>query len=595
MAEKPDRTVSSVIDELDNLIAEIPRLNDASVEKIDSRIRSIIGKASQGLSPVQLLLAYTDWLAHLSISPARRVRLLQNFSEKLLRLSTFTARAITEKSENPPPKKYPYFMNDLWRKVPFSVMAKGHSMAVEWLKEADTDLPGMGPFSKELVDFINGHALEVISPTNLPQTNPEVLKATWENKGQNLLEGIGNMQRDIQKKLLRDNRPEMGDFKVGENLAITPGQVIYQNNLIELIQYTPTTETVAREPVLIVPAWIMKYYILDLVPEKSLVNYLVAQGKTVFMISWKNPDKDDRELDIDDYIKSGILDALNAVKTVVPKAKINATGYCIGGTLLAITAAYLAREQDDILNSITLLAAQTDFTEPGEIKLFLGASQLAFLDSMMWTDGYLEAASMGGAFKALRTQELVWNPAVERYYLGRETKPVALMAWNADGTRMPAAMHSRYLHELFVENRLASCKFLVEGKPVAIQDIRVPFFVVGTSADHVAPWKSVYKIHHMARSDITFLLTSGGHNAGIVSGPEHPHRRYQIKSQDPMAPYIDPDSWVESVESHSGSWWPAWNLWLDDQSSEQVAPPTMGAEGTDYEVLWPAPGKYVFG
>ncbi len=595
MTEKPDRTISKVIDELDNLITEIPRLNDKTVDKIDTRLRAIIGKASQGLSPIQMILAYTDWLAHLSIAPARRLKLMQSFSEKVLQLSTYTARTIAEKTEEPPLPTSSFFKHALWKKLPFNVLARGHGMALEWLREADADVPGMDPLSVELVNFMNEQVLDIASPSNFLATNPEALKVTWDNKGKNLLEGIGNAQRDIQKKLLKDNRPEMGDYKVGENLGITPGQVIFQNHLIEVIQYSPATETVAKEPLLIVPAWIMKYYILDLLPENSMVNYLVGQGKTVFMISWKNPGKEDRELDLDDYLKAGFLAAMDAVKAVVPDTKINTMGYCIGGTLLSIGAAYLAREGDDSINSVTLLAAQADFTEAGEITRFIGASQLAFLDSMMWTDGYLEAANMSGAFKALRSQDMIWNPAVERYYMGRESKPIPLMAWNADGTRMPAAMHSRYLHELFVENRLAECKFLVDGRPVAIQDIRAPFFIVGTTADHVAPWKSVYKLHRIARSDITFLLTSGGHNAGIACGPEHPRRSYQVAFQEPMDLYIDPDRWTASQETHTGSWWPVLDLWLDQQCSETVEPPPMGAPESGYEVLWPAPGKYVFG
>lgn len=595
MAEKPDRTISKVIDELDNLIAEIPRLNDDTVNKVDTRLRAIIGKSAKGLSPIQMILAYTDWLAHLSISPARRVQLLQSFAEKVLYLTTSTARQLAERSEEPLPRSSSLFKHELWKKLPFNMMARSHGLVMEWLREADTEVPGMDRLNVELVNFMNEQLLDIASPSNFLPTNPEVLKVTWDNKGKNLLEGIGNMQRDIQKKLLKDDRPDMGDYKVGENLGVTPGQVIYQNHLIEVIQYSPATETVAKEPLLIVPAWIMKYYILDLLPENSMVNYLVGQGKTVFMISWKNPDKDDRELDLDDYLKHGFLAALDAVKAVVPDTKINTMGYCIGGTLLSIGAAYLAREDDDSLNSVTLLAAQVDFTEAGEITRFLGASQLAFLDSMMWTDGYLEAASMGGAFKALRAQDMIWNPAVERYYMGRESKPIPLMAWNADGTRMPAAMHSRYLHELFVENRLTQCKFLIDDKPIAIQDVRVPFFVVGTTADHVAPWVSVYKIHHIARSDITFLLTSGGHNAGIACGPEHPRRTYQVAFRESTDKYIDPDSWVASQETHTGSWWPVLDLWLDQQCSEEVAPPPMGAPDQGYKVLWPAPGKYVFG
>jgi polyhydroxyalkanoate synthase len=352
---------------------------------------------------------------------------------------------------------------------------------------------------------------------------------------------------------------------------------------------------VGKEPVLIVPAWIMKYYILDLSPENSMIRYLVEQGKTVFTISWKNPTGEDRHLCLDDYLKSGFLEAIQAVRAITPRARVNAVGYCIGGTLLAMGAAYLAREDDDILNSVTMFAAQVDFTEPGEIGRFLGSSQVSFVDSMMWTDGYLDAANMGGAFKALRSHDLIWHPTVSRYYLGQDSKPNDLMAWNADGTRMPATMHSRYLKELFMENRLATCKYQVDGRPISLTDIRVPFFVVGTSADHVAPWQSVYKIQYLTDTEVTFLLTSGGHNAGIVCGPEHPRRRYQVATQGRDDKYLDPDTWAETVATQPGSWWPAWNTWLDEHTSGQVKPRTMGAPKKGYGVLCDAPGDYILG
>ena len=580
---------------LDGLIEKIPKISEKTTENIDSKLRARIGKLTKGMSPMQLVLAYTDWLGHLTLAPGRRTQLLQSLAEKVLKLSATTARSIANKPNQNSVPKSSLFKHELWSKPPFNILAKGHETVLELLQESSTDVPGMEPSSSELVGFINEQILLLLAPSNAPLTNPEVLKTTWDEKGKNILEGIGNLQRDIQQDLLKKNEPYMGDFKVGENLAQTPGKVIFQNDLIELIQYKPTTKTVAQEPILIVPAWIMKYYILDLSPEKSLVKYLVDQGKTVFMISWKNPGEDDKELCMENYLKSGLFTALDAVKTIAPKTKINAVGYCIGGTLLSIGAATLARNNDDILNSITLLAAQIDFTEPGEIKRFLGTSQLAFLDSMMWTDGFLEAASMGGAFKALRAEDMIINPAIERYYLGRETKPNDLMAWNADGTRMPAKMHSRYLKELFMENQLAACKFMVDGKPIAIQDIRAPFFVIGTTTDHVAPWKSVYKIQHLCRSEVTFLLTTGGHNAGIVCGPEHPRRKFQVMTRDPMDKYVDPDTWAETTETQPGSWWPLWNYWLDEHSIGEVPKRNMGASKKGYKALRDAPGDYVLG
>ncbi|PCJ93725.1 MAG: poly-beta-hydroxybutyrate polymerase [Porticoccaceae bacterium] len=594
-ANAASSTTTDFLALLDGLIEKIPQLSNKTAEGIDSKLRANITKITKGISPMQLALAYSDWLGHLSLAPGKRTQLLQSLAEKILKLSTAAARSLTGKDTQDTKHSSPLFKHELWNKPPFNILAKGHQTTMDWLKEMATDVPGMESSSSDLVSFINEQLFQLLAPSNSPLTNPEVLKTTWDEKGKNVLKGISHLQRDIQKNLLKKNEPEMGEFKVGENMAITPGKIIFQNDLIELIQYKPTTKTVAQEPVLIVPAWIMKYYILDLSPEKSLVKYLVDQGKTVFMISWKNPDKEDRELCLENYLKSGFFAALDAVKAIVPNVKINAVGYCIGGTLLSIGAATLARENDDSLNSITLLAAQVDFTEPGEIKRFLGASQLAFLDSLMWTDGYLEAASMGDAFKALRAEDMIINPAIERYYLGRETKPNALMAWNADGTRMPAAMHSRYLQALFMENQLASCKFIVDGKPIALQDIRVPFFVIGTTTDHVAPWKSVYKIQHLGRSEVTFLLTTGGHNAGIVCGPEHPRRQFQVMTHDPMDKYIDPDTWVETVETQQGSWWPLWDYWLNEQSIGEAPKRTMGASKKGYKALRDAPGDYVLG
>ena len=591
---------SGFIHMLDGLLDKIPKLNDETVEGVDSQLRASIGKLTNGMSPMQLILAYSDWLGHLAMAPAKRLQLLQSLAGKIKQLSSAAVKSLTEKTDESLPQTSPLFKHELWKRRPFNLLARSHLATMDWLKELSTDIPGMAPSNAELVGFINEQIFQILSPSNFPLSNPEVLKTTWDEKGKNILKGISHLQRDIKKGLLKKNDPEMGDFKVGENLATTPGKVIFQNDLIELIQYSPATKTVIQEPVLIVPAWIMKYYILDLTPEKSLVKYLVDQGKTVFMISWKNPDKEDKELCLDNYLKSGFLAALDTVKTIVPKTKINAVGYCIGGTLLSIGAATLARQDDDILNSITLLAAQVDFTEPGEIKRFLGSSQMAFIDSRMWTDGYLEAASMGDAFKALRAEDMILNPAVERYYLGRESKPNALMAWNADGTRMPAKMHSHYLQQLFMENQLASCKYVVDEKPIALQDVRAPFFIIGTTTDHVAPWKSVYKIHHFVRSEVTFLLTNGGHNAGIICGPEHPRRHFQLATHDPMDKYTDPETWVETAESQQGSWWPAWNDWLDEHSVGEVPKRTIptskaGASKKGYKILRDAPGEYVFG
>jgi polyhydroxyalkanoate synthase len=363
--------------------------------------------------------------------------------------------------------------------------------------------------------------------------------------------------------------------------------------LIELIQYLPATEKVRPEPVLIVPAWIMKYYILDLSPSNSLVKYLTAQGYTVFMISWKNPDADDRDLGMEHYRTLGVMAALDAVKAIVPSRKVHTVGYCIGGTLLAIAAAAMARDGNDTPASITLFGTQTDFEQAGELMLFINESQLAFLEDVMWEQGFLDTHQMAGAFQLLRSNDLVWSRMVRDYMTGTRTPMIDLMAWNADATRMPARMHSEYLRHLYLNNDLAEGRYAVAGKPIALSDIRAPIFCVGTTRDHVAPWRSVYKIHLLTDTAVTFLLTSGGHNAGIVSEPGRKGRSYQVATRAADERYVAPDEWAANTPAHEGSWWPEWVRWLNARSGEPVTPPTIGSDKAGLTPICDAPGVYV--
>jgi polyhydroxyalkanoate synthase len=570
--------------------------DQSQVSAIDREFRTVLAQASMGMSPVELALATLDWISHLAISPGKRLQLAQSFLAKLAQLGIYSVESIYKKDARGPASEVERRMSgDAWQKWPFNVFAQMHQTSKDWWKEATLGVEGVRSENEILVHSVADQILDMISPANAAITNPEVLQTTVKEKGKNLVRGAKFFASDLVRGAGTRGVAENDAFTVGENLAVTPGKVVFQNNLIELIQYSPVTEKVGAEPVLITPAWIMKYYILDLSPHNSLVRFLVEQGKTVFIISWKNPSQEDKNVSFEDYVQLGQMEALDAVGKICPKQKIHAVGYCIGGTLLSIAAAGMARDDDDRLASISLFAAQTDFSEAGEITRFISPSQLSFLEKLMWKRGYLGSENMGGAFSALRSSDLIYAGIVDRYLLGKKASLNDLMSWNADGTRMPYRMHSEYLEQLYLHNLLAQSKFILGGRAISLSDIRTPMFVLGTETDHVAPWHSVYKIHHLTQNDLTFALTSGGHNAGVVSGPEHPRRRYRVHTRAVGDKYMAPDTWMEEMEVNQGSWWPFWSQWLDERMSGEIEPPAMGAPRKGLRPLREAPGDYVFG
>lgn len=415
-----------------------------------------------------------------------------------------------------------------------------------------------------------------------------------EERGYNLIRGAQYWWRDVMA-LLAGQAPEGAEqYQPGVGVALTPGKVVFRNQLMELIQYEAATSSVYHDPILIVPSWIMKYYILDLSPHNSLVRYLVQRGHTVFMISWRNPGSEERDLGMDDYLKQGVLGAIDVVGAICPQTRINAVGYCLGGTLLAMAAALLSRGGNEPLQSLTLLASELDFTEPGELGLFIDASQLAYLEDMMWEKGYLDGRQMLGAFALLNSRDLLWSRMVRDYLMGVRQPLSDLGAWNADATRMPYRQHREYLERLYLNNDLAEGRYRVDGKAIALTDIHMPIFSVGTVRDTVSPWRSVYKVHLLIDSDVTFCLTSGGHNAGVVSPPEAGiARSYQVATRVAGDRYIDPDIWQASVASHEGSWWPEWETWLCQRSGSQEPAPAVGAPEGGYPPLMQAPGSYV--
>ncbi len=568
-------------------------------DTVDRLARALMARATQGISPNALVQTWMDWALHLAQAPGKRAELGQRAAMTAARLALWTPYAASAGRHAPPFAPAPTdrrFADPQWSQWPFNTYVQNFLAVEEWWAAATSDVPGLVRDREAEVAFMARAALDVASPKNIPWLNPISIAKTIKEGGLNLVRGAGNWLEDYDRMLA--GRPPAGAerYEVGRDVAITPGKVVFRNDLMELIQYEPATKTVSAEPILMIPAWIMKYYILDLEPRNSMARWLVERGHTVFMVSWKNPDGRDREVSLDDYRRLGVMAAIDAATAIVPDRKIHACGYCLGGTILAIAAATMARDGDDRLASLTLFASQTDFAEAGEIMLFLDEAQVMLLDDLMWDQGYLDSRQMSGAFQALRSDELVWGKMIREYVLGERDEMSALMAWNADQTRMPARMHSQYLHGLYLENRLTSGRYAVEGRKIALRDLHVPIFVVGMARDHIAPWRSVYKICLFTDTDVTFALASGGHNVGIVNPPAQKRGSFQLMTMKHGARYVEPDTWVASAPAYEGSWWPAWEEWVRASGCrDEVAPPPTGAIHAGLPPLCDAPGKYVTG
>lgn len=569
-----------------------------SFETLDRLSRAITARLTHGVSPHAQLAAWSDWASHLTRAPGRQLELTLAAWRMAARMTFFVGRSALGQAADPPFAPLAHdqrFADPAWNMPPYIFLQQAFLAQEEWWRSATREVRGMTPKNAARVAFMARQMLDVMSPSNIPWLNPTIIERTFREAGGNLARGMGHLLEDAQRLTAAEPAPTSSEFRVGKEIAATPGEVVFRNELMELIQYRPATSEVIAEPILIVPAWIMKYYVLDLSRHNSLVRYLTEHGFTVFMISWRNPTPADRDIPFDAYRTSGVMAALDVVNAIVPGRDVHTCGYCLGGTMLAIAAATLARDEHDRLASITLLAAQTDFSEAGELMLFVDESQIAFIEDMMWDQGVLDSSQMAGAFRALRANDLVWSRIIRDYLLGERDKATDLTTWNADPTRLPYRMHSQYLRGLFLENRLTAGRYAVGGRVIALKDIHIPMFVVGTKSDHIAPWRSVYKVHLFTDNEATFVLTNGGHNAGIVSEPGHHGRRYHISTRHPDDRYVDADTWLARASLVEGSWWPAWADWLQARSStERVPPPAIGAPERGLVPLCPAPGEYVY-
>lgn len=560
------------------------------------------------VSPAAVALAWADWAMHAATAPGHRLNVFKAFA------AIDKPAANSAASASGPSDTDRRFRAPSWDKPPFSWWRERFLRTQDFVDEMTGEIPGVDPHHRDVVRFMARQWLDVFSPSNLWCLNPEVLGAIRDTQGQNLVKGALRWWSDL-RDMAAGNAPGAGPeackaFRVGREIAATPGKVVYRNAYFELLQYAPAQAQTWREPVLIVPSWLLKYYILDLEAQHSLVRYLVSQGHSVFMISWHNPGPQDRDRGLDDYLESGLLTALREVRRLTGNVPVHACGYCLGGTLLAIAAATLARQNghtegkkgnpentgnDNVLASVTLLAAQTDFSEPGELGLFIDASQVAYLEAMMWQQGFISGEQLAGTFQLLNSRDLIGSRLMHDYLLGTPAQTTDFTVWNADTTRIPARLHSQCLRELYLNNALATGALKVGSQPVALSDIRVPMFVVATERDHISPWRSVYKMHLLYHGDLTFALVSGGHNVGVVCEPGHARSHHRVATRVAGSAYRDPDEWFSATPAMQSSWWPAWQAWLLAKGTQSTrgGGKTVAAPWPPAQTLGDAPGTYV--
>ncbi len=570
--------------------------SSSSTQDVDRAFRSGLARLTGGLAPSALAGAFFDWAVHLAASPGKQLELAGRAMTAAAENAAFAAHCARGGGDDPCRCALPQdnrFRAAEWRTFPFNVYAHSFLAIERWWEQATTGVRGVSKQHESAVAFAARQLLDTAAPSNFIWTNPAALERTGSERGMNLVRGFTNLLEDARRMAAGQGPVGTEAFQVGKTVAVTPGKVVHRTPLAEIIQYSPATDRVRPEPIVIVPAWIMKYYILDLSPANSLVRFLTQQGFTVFMISWKNPGAEDRDVGFDNYRIQGVLPAIEAAIAITGAERVHTVGYCLGGTLLAITAAAMARDHDDRLATASFLAAEADFTDAGELMLFINESQVAFLEDMMWARGYLDARQMAGAFQLLRSNDLIWSRAVRDYLMGERSTPIDIMAWNADATRMPYRMHSEYLRALFLDNDLAEGRFKAGERPISVHDIRVPIFAVGTEWDHVAPWRSVFKFHALADAEVTFVLTNGGHNVGILSEPGHADRHFRIATHGHDEQYVDPERWLATNAPREGSWWPAWSAWLTERSGTPVTPPPLGGTDGKFAPLGEAPGRYV--
>jgi len=543
--------------------------------------------------PLNIGNAFLEMTTHLLSNPAKLMEAQWSLWQDYAALwQTATQRLLggSPTSVIEPQKGDKRFKDDAWQGEMFDYIKQSYLLTARWLTQTVQGVEGLDAKSAQKVNFYTSQFIDAMSPSNFVMTNPEVLRATVESGGENLLKGLENLLSDMEKGhgQLRISMTDESAFKIGQNVASTPGQVVFQNELMQLIQYNPATPTVSAVPVVIVPPWINKFYILDLREKNSLVKWCTDQGLTTFIISWINPDAQLRDATFEDYMIKGPLAAFAAAREQTGSAVVNTIGYCLGGTLLATTLAYLAAKGEGGVNSATLMAALTDFSDPGEISVFIDDEQLKALDAKMAEKGYLDGADMATSFNLLRSNDLIWSFVVNNYLLGKEPFPFDLLYWNTDSTRMPAAMHSFYLHNMYEKNKLIEPGGItLAGVPIDLRKVKVPIYMLSAREDHIAPWKATYIATHVYSGPVRFVLAASGHIAGIVNPPVA--NKYCYWTNDRIAK--TPDLWLKSANAADGSWWVDWLAWLGPYRGDTVN--ARDPKDGMLKAIQPAPGDYV--
>ncbi len=592
----------SLYEDFDALAEYLSKISGKSQDVVQAffannpAIKQIGGE--QAADPLNVGEAFQEMMKGLAADPGTVMQRQFNLWGDYAKLMATMSRRMAGEDVEPaitPEQGDKRFTHAAWNENPMlDYVKQSYLVFARWLETTTAQLGGMEPHDKAKAEFYTKQFIDALAPTNFAVLNPEVVEATIASKGENLLKGLENLLEDIDRGHgeLAIRQADLEHFKLGENIATTPGKVVFQNEILQLIQYQPTTEDVAKLPMLIIPPWINKFYILDLQPQNSFIKWLVDQGRTVFIVSWVNPDSDLKDKTFEDYIHQGVYEALDAVKAATGEKKADTIGYCIGGTTLATSLALMAKKDDHRVNSATFFTAQADFSEAGDLLLFVDDEQLDAIEKQMEAaGGVLEGRAMANTFNMLRSNDLIWSFVIDNYMKGKSPAKFDLLYWNSDATRMPKNVHLFYLREFYQKNALANGKMKIDDETLDLGDVDIPIFMQAGETDHIAPHNSVYKSARLFASkdnaNVTYMLAGSGHIAGVVNHPDKNKYHHSVNAELPETVA----DWKASAERHPGSWWPYWIKWLDQVSSDMTPARTPG-DGK-LAVIEDAPGTYV--